>query len=84
MFFFLTLYMQNVLGYSPIKTGLAYLPLCFAVGFAATGTSRLLSRTGTRPVIAGGAVIIALWVASTRGENASPVVVDEVERLPVR
>src|SRR6266581_3693821 len=29
MFFFLTLYMQNVLGYSPIKAGAAYLPLCF-------------------------------------------------------
>ena len=27
MFFFLTLYMQNVLGYSPIQTGAAYLPL---------------------------------------------------------
>ena len=32
MFFFLTLYMQNVLGYSPIQTGAAYLPLCFGVG----------------------------------------------------
>src|SRR4029077_13605589 len=35
MFFFLTLYMQNVLRYSPIETGLAYLPLCFAVGMSA-------------------------------------------------
>src|SRR5437764_770745 len=32
MFFFLTLYMQNVLGYGPMKTGLAYLPVCFVVG----------------------------------------------------
>ena len=32
MFFFLTLYMQNVLGYSPIQTGAAYLPLCLGVG----------------------------------------------------
>ena len=32
IFFFLTLYMQNVLGYSPIKTGAAYLPLCGAIG----------------------------------------------------
>ena len=31
IFFFLTLYMQNVLGYSPIKTGVAYLPLCGAI-----------------------------------------------------
>jgi EmrB/QacA subfamily drug resistance transporter len=59
MFFFLTLYMQNVLGYSPIKTGLAYLPLCFAIGFAATGAGQLLSRVGTRPLIVAGAVITA-------------------------
>jgi EmrB/QacA subfamily drug resistance transporter len=59
MFFFLTLYMQNVLGYSPIKTGLAYLPLCFAIGFAATGAGQLLSRVGTRPLIVGGALITA-------------------------
>ncbi|MBV9446831.1 MAG: MFS transporter [Streptosporangiaceae bacterium] len=59
MFFFVTLYMQNVLGYSPIKAGLAYLPLCFAIGFAATGAGQLLSRVGTRPLIIAGAVITA-------------------------
>jgi predicted MFS family arabinose efflux permease len=31
MFFFLTLYMQNVLGYSQLKAGAAYLPLCAGV-----------------------------------------------------
>ena len=35
VFFYLTLYMQNVLGYSAIQTGAAYLPLCFAIGIAA-------------------------------------------------
>ncbi len=59
MFFFVTLYMQNVLGYSPIKAGLAYLPLCFAVGFAATGAGRALSRVGTRPLIIVGAIVTA-------------------------
>jgi EmrB/QacA subfamily drug resistance transporter len=59
LFFFLTLYMQNVLGYSPIQTGLAYLPLTFAVGFAATISAQLVSRYGTRPVIVTGAVIAA-------------------------
>ncbi len=57
MFFFLTLYMQNVLGYSPIKTGLAYLPVTFAIGAAAGLSSQLLSRIGTRPVIVAGALI---------------------------
>jgi EmrB/QacA subfamily drug resistance transporter len=59
VFFFLTLYMQNVLGYSAIQTGAAYLPLCFAVGIAAGITSQLISRVGTRPLIVTGAVIAA-------------------------
>jgi len=59
LFFFLTLYMQNVLGYSPIQTGAAYLPLCFAVGVAAGVSSQLISRIGTRPLIVGGALVAA-------------------------
>src|SRR5205814_3233018 len=59
MFFFLTLYMQNVLGYSPIQTGAAYLPLTFGVGVAAGITSQLLSRVGTRPLIVSGSLIAA-------------------------
>jgi EmrB/QacA subfamily drug resistance transporter len=59
LFFFLTLYMQNVLGYSAIQTGLAYLPLCFAVAVSAGISSQLLSRVGTRPVIVVGAVVAA-------------------------
>jgi len=51
--------MQNVLGYSPIQTGLAYLPLTFAVGIAATVSSQLVTRFGTRPVIVTGALIAA-------------------------
>ena len=59
MFFFLTLYMQNVLHYSPIQTGIAYLPVCFAIGGAAGAASQLLARVGTRPVIVAGALIAA-------------------------
>jgi MFS family permease len=59
MFFFLTLYMQNVLGYSPIQTGAAYLPVTAGVAMAAGITSQLLARTGTRPVIVAGALIAA-------------------------
>jgi EmrB/QacA subfamily drug resistance transporter len=59
MFFFLTLYMQNVLHYSPIQTGVAYLPVCFVIGGAAGAASQLLTRVGTRPVIVIGALITA-------------------------
>ena len=59
MFLFLTLYMQNVLHYTAIQTGLAYLPLCFGVGIAAGISSKLITRSGTRPVIVTGALITA-------------------------
>jgi EmrB/QacA subfamily drug resistance transporter len=59
MFFFLTLYMQTVLHYSPIQTGLAYLPLTGAFIIAASICSQLFARIGTKPVILVGAVIAA-------------------------
>jgi EmrB/QacA subfamily drug resistance transporter len=59
MFFFLTLYMQTVLHYSPIQTGLAYLPLTGAFIIAASICSQLFARTGTKPVVLVGAVIAA-------------------------
>jgi MFS family permease len=59
VFFFLTLYMQNVLGYSPIRGGSAYLPVTAGIAVAAGISSRLFARTGTRPVIVAGALIAA-------------------------
>jgi len=57
LFFYVTLYMQSVLGYSAIQTGLAYLPLCGIAVAGAGISSQLLGRIGTRPVIVSGAVI---------------------------
>ena len=59
MFFFLTLYMQTVLGYSPIQTGLAYLPLTGGFIIAAGICSQLFARIGTKPVVVLGTVISA-------------------------
>jgi EmrB/QacA subfamily drug resistance transporter len=59
MFFFVTLYMQNVLGYSAIQTGLAYLPLCAVGAISAGVSSQLIARVGSRPLIVTGAVISA-------------------------
>jgi EmrB/QacA subfamily drug resistance transporter len=59
VFFFLTLYMQNVLGYSPIQTGAAYIPLTVGVAIAAGITSQLMTRIGTRPISIAGALIAA-------------------------
>jgi EmrB/QacA subfamily drug resistance transporter len=59
MFFFLTLYMQTVLHYSPIQTGVAYLPLTAGFIVASSISSQLFARVGTKPVIVVGTVIAA-------------------------
>ncbi len=57
MFFFLTLYMQTVLGYSPFAAGAAYLPLTVGVGISSGVGAKLLPKVGSRAVISGGALI---------------------------
>jgi EmrB/QacA subfamily drug resistance transporter len=63
MFFFLTLYMQQVLGYSPIQAGAAYLPVTASLALAAGMSSQLFGRIGTRPVIVTGALLSAAGIA---------------------
>jgi EmrB/QacA subfamily drug resistance transporter len=58
-FFFLTLYMQNVLGYTPIQSGSAYLPVTAGIVLAAGISTQLIPRIGTRPIIVAGALIAA-------------------------
>ncbi len=57
MFFFLTLFVQNVWGYSPLKTGLAYLPMITMVMAASGVASQLVSRIGARPLMLAGSVV---------------------------
>lgn len=62
MFFFVTLYMQEVLRFSPIQAGMAYLPVTAAFGVSAGISTQLIGRLGTRPVIVGGALIAAAGI----------------------
>lgn len=59
LFFFLSLFVQTVLGYSPIQSGLAYLPLSAGIVAASWLASRLVTRTGPRPLILVGAAAVA-------------------------
>src|SRR5579872_1193622 len=59
MFFFLTLYMQEVLGFSPIQAGAAYLPVTACLAMASIVSSQLFARIGTKPVIIAGALLSA-------------------------
>ena len=54
MFFFLTLFVQNVLGYSPLRTGVAYLPMVGMILVATAAASQLVSRIGARPLMIAG------------------------------
>jgi EmrB/QacA subfamily drug resistance transporter len=61
VFLFLTYYLQQTLGFSPIKTGLAFLPMMGAVMVTATSaTTQLLPRTGPRPLLTAGMVLAAV------------------------
>jgi EmrB/QacA subfamily drug resistance transporter len=59
MFFFITLYMQDVLRFSPTKAGAAYVPVAVGVAVSAGVCSRLFVRTGTRPIMVAGALLAA-------------------------
>ena len=64
MFFFISLYMQQVLGYSPMRAGLSYLPLAVSIFLSAGVASALVTRVGFKPILAAGMLLIAcglLW-----------------------
>jgi EmrB/QacA subfamily drug resistance transporter len=63
MFFFITLYLQQVLGYSPIDTGLAYLPLAVAIILASGVASQLVTQIGFKPVLAIGMGLVTAALA---------------------
>ena len=78
MFFFITLYMQQVLHYSPIHAGLSYLPLALMIIVAAGAGGQFVTRFGFKPVLAAGMAIVAgglIWFShiSTDGSFISDI-----------
>jgi EmrB/QacA subfamily drug resistance transporter len=66
MFFFVTLYTQEVLGYGAVESGLAQLPLAATIATSATLAPRVVARTGYRPALVAGLLLLAgglLWLA---------------------
>ena len=59
MFFFVSLYMQQVLGYDALKAGLAYLPLAFGIIVSAGLASQLVTRVGFKPTLIAGLILTA-------------------------
>lgn len=59
MFFFNTLYIQRVLGYGPLKAGVAFLPFTAGIMISAGFASQFAPRVGVRPIAAAGFVLTA-------------------------
>ncbi|MGP8059447.1 MAG: MFS transporter [Acidimicrobiales bacterium] len=73
MWYFLSLYMQNVLGFSALRTGLAFVPMALAIIVGAQTSSRLLSRTGVRPLLFLGTVLATagfVWLSHIQATSS--------------
>ena len=63
VFFFLALYMQNILGYSPLETGVRFLPSTLVIMFAGPLSGRLSDRVGPRTPLVIGLLLVAASLA---------------------
>src|SRR5947209_891242 len=76
MFFFISLYLQNVMHYSALKTGLSYLPLAVGIIVSAGAAAQLTNRMGFKPVLISGLVLVAValvWFAQVPAPGGSYV-----------
>jgi len=68
VFLFLTYYLQQNLGYSPVQTGLAFLPMCLAImATAAITTAKVLPRTGPKVLVSTGMALASLSMVLLTG-----------------
>jgi EmrB/QacA subfamily drug resistance transporter len=66
MFFFMTIFIQTVWGYSPVRSGIAYLPMVATILVGAGLSSQLVARVGARALMLVGPLLAAgglLWLA---------------------
>jgi EmrB/QacA subfamily drug resistance transporter len=67
MFFLMTQYLQFCLGFSPLKTGLGIAPIAAVLLVVAPLSALIVRRVGTKPVVAGGLLLIALGLGLLSG-----------------
>jgi len=78
MFFFVSLYMQQVLGYEPLKAGLAWLPLAFGIIVSAGVASLLVTRIGFKPTLIAGLVLTSVGLIGFAQVSPGGGYVDDV------
>ena len=76
MWFVSSLYMQQVLGLSPLHTGLIFLPMTLTIVLVASRAGRLVSHFGVRPVLGGGLIMMTAGMLLFTGiaASGSPIV----------
>ncbi|HEV7527569.1 MAG TPA: MFS transporter [Solirubrobacteraceae bacterium] len=76
MWFVSSLYLQQVLGLSPLHTGLIFLPMTLTIMLVASRAGRLVSRFGVRTVLGGGLLMLTggLLLFTRIGSSGSPIV----------
>src|SRR4051794_7257655 len=73
LFLLCSLYLQNVLGWGPLATGLAFVPLALSAGIGAHGAGHLVAKHGVRGPLAGSFAVAAvgMFLLSRVGEHSS-------------
>ena len=70
LWFFLTLYLQQVLGFSAIEAGLSFLPMTLSVVAGSSLAPRLIARFGVRPTVTGGLLLATAGMLLLTGVSA--------------
>ncbi|MFI9788090.1 MFS transporter [Kitasatospora sp. NPDC051984] len=76
IFFYVTLFVQRVLGYSALKAGVAFLPISVAIIVAAQLASALQARLGPKPFLATGSLLVTAglsWLTQTDVHSSYPL-----------
>lgn len=66
VFFFTTLYLQEILGYTPIKTGVSFLIVPVAIAITATNVPRVIQKIGYKPILMTAPLVVSaglFWVS---------------------
>jgi EmrB/QacA subfamily drug resistance transporter len=78
MWFFLSLYLQQVLGYSPIRAGLSFLPMTLCIVIGSTLASRAVTRIGAKPLLVAGLIAQTLGLFLFTGLAANGTYLGDV------
>jgi MFS family permease len=73
MWYFLTFYFQNILHYDAVRTGFAFLPMAIAIIVGAQLSSRILQKTGVKPLLLTGTTLATLgffWISLIKTDSS--------------